>query len=90
MTGRGVLGEGQAPTPSNARRRCPDGQARRPTDLPLDDDGLVDEAKAKAAVDAPIAGKPQPATRRPIGEVAHGARPEMQEDGLAALLRRGA
>ncbi len=66
-----------------------------PTDLPftddlLDDDGLVDEDKVRAAVDALIERKPHLAARRPTGNVGQGARPETPEIGLADLLRRGA
>ncbi len=71
------------------------GKLADPTDLPftdelLDDDGLVDEAKVRAAVDALIVRKPHLAARRPSGDVGQGARPEAKEEGLAALLRRGA
>ncbi len=72
------------------------GKLADPTDLPftdelLDDDGLVDEGKVKAAVDDLIKRKPHLAVRRPIGDVGQGARPEAPADGgLAALLRRGA
>jgi hypothetical protein len=71
------------------------GKLADPTDLPftddlLDDDGYVDEAKVRAAVDDLIKRKPHLAARRPRGDVGQGARPESQEEGLAALLRRGA
>ncbi len=72
------------------------GKLADPTDLPftddlLDDDGLADEDKVQAAVDALIKRKPHLAVRRPIGDVGQGARPEAPADGgLAALLRRGA
>ncbi len=71
------------------------GKLADPTDLPfsgelLDDDGLVDEAKVRAAVDDLLARKPHLAARRPTGDVGQGARPEGGEVGLAALLRRGA
>jgi hypothetical protein len=49
-----------------------------PFDLPfdealLDDDGLVDEAKVAAAVDALLVARPHLATRRPSGDVGQGA-----------------
>ncbi len=71
------------------------GKLADPTDLPyddalLDDDGLVDEDKVRAAVDALIERKPHLAARRPTGNVGQGARPETPEIGLAAMLRRGA
>ncbi len=71
------------------------GKLADPTDLPftddlLDDDGLVDEDKVRAAVDALIERKPHLAARRPTGNVGQGARPETPEIGLADLLRRGA
>lgn len=71
------------------------GKLADPTDLPftedlLDDDGLVDEAKVKAAVDELLERKPHLAARRPSGNVGQGARPEAEEIGLAGLLRRGA
>ncbi len=70
------------------------GKLADPTDLPftadlLDDDGLVDEDKVRAAVDALIERKPHLAARRPTGNIGQGARPELQEEGLAAMLRRG-
>jgi hypothetical protein len=65
------------------------------TDLPFDEallgeDGFFDEDKVRAAVDELVKRKPHLAARRPTGNVGQGARPEAQEDGLAALLRRGA
>ncbi len=71
------------------------GKLADPTDLPftddlLDDDGLVDEDRVRAAVDDLIARKPHLAVRRPTGNVGQGARQERSEVGLAALLRRGA
>jgi hypothetical protein len=71
------------------------GKLADPTDLPftddlLDDDGLVDEAKVRAAVDDLVQRKPHLAARRPTGDVGQGARPEAPEMGLASLLRRGA
>ncbi len=71
------------------------GRLADPTDLPftddlLDDDGLVDEDKVRAAVDGLIKRKPHLAARRPTGNVGQGARPEVEEVGLASLLRRGA
>ena len=71
------------------------GKLADPTDLPfsdelLDEDGLVDEGKVRAAVDDLIKRKPHLAARRPTGNVGQGARPEPQEEGLAAMLRRGA
>ena len=56
----------------------------------LDDDGLVDEGKVQAAVDDLVKRKPHLAARRPRGDVGPGPRPEGQELGLAAMLRRGA
>lgn len=66
-----------------------------PTDLPfseelLDDDGVPDPDKVGAAVEELVRRKPHLAARRPRGDVGQGARPEAQEEGLAALLRRGA
>ncbi len=71
------------------------GKLADPTDLPftddlLDDDGLVDEDKVRAAIDDLIKRKPHLAARRPTGNVGQGARPEVPEIGLAAMLRRGA
>ena len=71
------------------------GRLADPTDLPfsedlLDDDGLVDDGKVRAAVDELIARKPHLAARRPRGDVGQGARPEPDDTGLAGLLRRGA
>jgi hypothetical protein len=71
------------------------GKLADPTDLPftddlLDEDGLVDEAKVRAAVDDLLQRKPHLAARRPTGNVGQGARPETPEIGLADLLRRGA
>lgn len=64
------------------------------TDLPYDDDllddvGVPDPDKVLAAVDDLIARKPHLAARRPRGDVGQGARPEVEEIGLASLLRRG-
>ncbi len=71
------------------------GRMADPSDLPfsedlLDDDGLVDNDKVTAAVEDLLRRKPHLAARRPRGDVGQGARPELQEEGLAALLRRGA
>jgi hypothetical protein len=71
------------------------GKLADPTDLPftddlLDEDGLVDEDKVRAAVDDLVKRKPHLAARRPTGNVGQGARPEAPEIGLAAMLRRGA
>ncbi len=70
------------------------GKLADPTDLPftdnlLDDDGLVDEDKVRAAVDDLVKRKPHLAARRPTGNVGQGARPETATFGLAELLRRG-
>ena len=71
------------------------GRLADPTDLPftddlLDDDGVVDEDKLCAAVEDLIKRKPHLAVRRPTGDVGRGARPEVPDVGLAAMLRRGA
>ena len=71
------------------------GRMADPTDLPyddelLDDDGVPDEAKVQAAVEDLLRRKPHLAARRPRGDVGQGARPEVVEEGLASLLRRGA
>lgn len=71
------------------------GKLADPTDLPLtddllDDDGLVDEIKVRAAVDDLVQRKPHLASRRPSGDVGQGARPETKPVGLAEMLRRGA
>ncbi len=71
------------------------GKLADPTDLPftddlLDDDGLVDEDKVRAAVDALLERKPHLASRRPTGDVGQGARPTEPEFSLAGLLRAGA
>lgn len=71
------------------------GRLADPTDLPftddlLDEDGLVDDEKVRAAVDALLERKPHLAARRPTGDVGQGARPEAEVVGLASLLRRGA
>jgi len=65
------------------------------TDLPydeemLDDDGVPDPDKVLAAVEDLLGRKPHLGARRPRGDVGQGARPERQEEGLAAMLRRGA
>ena len=44
----------------------------------------------QAGVDDLIKRKPHLAARRPTGNVGQGARPEVPEIGLAAMLRRGA
>ena len=71
------------------------GKLADPTDLPfdealLDEDGYVDESKVQAAVDELVKRKPHLAARRPRGDVGQGARPEVDDIGLGALLRRGA
>ncbi len=71
------------------------GRLADPTDLPfteelLDDDGLVDETKVRTAVEDLIKRKPHLAARRPTGDVGQGARSEVPDMGLAAMLRRGA
>ncbi len=71
------------------------GKLADPTDLPftddlLDDDGLVDEDKVRAAIDDLLQRKPHLAARRPTGDVGQGARPDPAPLGLADLLRRGA
>ncbi len=71
------------------------GKLADPTDLPftedlLDDHGLVDDTKVQEAVEDLIKRKPHLAARRPTGDVGQGARPEIPEIGLGALLRRGA
>ena len=71
------------------------GKLADPTDLPfteelLVDDGLVDEVKVSEAVEELLSRKRHLASRRPAGDVRQGARPEVQEEGLPALLRRGA
>jgi len=71
------------------------GRMADPTDLPydeemLDDDGLPDVGKVTAAVEEMLKRKPHLAARRPRGDVGQGARPEVTEEGLASLLRRGA
>ncbi len=62
------------------------------TDLPygaelLDDDGLVDEPKVRAAVDALLVRKPHLASRRPTGQVEQGVRENEQGVSLVGLLR---
>ncbi len=71
------------------------GRLADPTDLSydeelLDEDGVPDPDKVLAAVEELLKRKPHLAARRPRGDVGQGARPEQQEEGLAALLRRGA
>lgn len=66
-----------------------------PSDLPydaalLDDEGLVDEEKVRAAVDDLIAAKPHLASRTPRGDVEQGARDDSVDVSLAGLLRAGA
>ena len=70
------------------------GRLADPTDLPftddlLDDEGLADTVKVQAAVDELLARKPHLAARRPRGDVGQGARQEVDDTGLGALLRRG-
>jgi hypothetical protein len=71
------------------------GKMADPTDLPydeemLDDDGVPDPDKVLDAVEDLLRRKPHLAARRPRGDVGQGARPEVAEEGLASLLRRGA
>jgi len=66
------------------------GRLAAPTDLPFDDDGLVDEGKVSAAVDQLLVRKPHLASRRPAGDVGQGARAEVQPVSLVGLLRAGA
>jgi hypothetical protein len=66
------------------------------SDLPyaddlLDEHGLPDEAKVRAAVDTLLERKPHLAARRVVGDVGQGARPDTAgEVSLAGLLRAGA
>jgi hypothetical protein len=60
-----------------------------PSDLPftddlLDDDGLVDEIKGRAAVEDLVKRKPHLATRRPTGNVGQGVRLEAPSGNAAA------
>ncbi len=62
------------------------------TDLPydaelLDDDGLVDEPKVRAAVNALLVRKPHLASRRPTGSVDQGVREDEAGVSLVGLLR---
>lgn len=53
----------------------------------LDDEGMVDTAKVRAAIDALIERKPYLAARRPVEPIAQGARPEPVSVNLANILR---
>lgn len=72
------------------------GRLADPSDLAydealLDDDGLPDPAKVRAAVDTLLERKPHLASRRPVGDVGQGARPDGPDGvSLAGLLRAGA
>lgn len=71
------------------------GRLADPTDLAYSDDlcdehGVPDEAKVAAAVDELLERKPHLASRRPVGDVGQGARPEPDGVSLAGLLRAGA
>ncbi len=66
-----------------------------PTDLPYSDDllndqGVPDADKVRAAVDDLLKRKPHLAARRPTGDIGQGARFAAAEEGLAFLLRRQA
>ncbi len=68
------------------------GKLADPTDLAysddlLDDNGLVDEGKVRAAVDALLERKPHLAARRVVGDVGQGARPSEDAFSLVGLLR---
>lgn len=56
----------------------------------LDDDGLPDPAKVRAAVDGLLASKPHLASRTPRGDVDQGARDDAADISLTGLLRAGA
>lgn len=59
--------------------------------MTTDDDGLLDAAKVRAAVDDLIAAKPLLASRTPRGDVHQGARDDADDTvSLAGLLRAGA
>ncbi len=68
------------------------GKLADPTDLPyedglLDEDGLPDEGRVRAAVDALLERKPHLAARRVVGDVGQGARPSEPAFSLVGLLR---
>ena len=72
-----------------------EGRLHDPADLPwsddyLDDDGLVDTAKVRAAIDQLVERKPYLAARRPVEPIAQGARPEPARVNLATILRERA
>jgi hypothetical protein len=72
-----------------------EGRLHDPADLPwsdeyLDDDGLVDTAKVRAAIDQLVERKPYLAARRPVEPIAQGARPEPSSVNLASILRERA
>lgn len=72
------------------------GRLADPSDLPYDaealcdEDGVPDAGKVAAAVDALLTVKPHLATRRPVGDVGQGARPDTTGVSLAGMLRAGA
>jgi hypothetical protein len=67
-----------------------------PTDLDgtldmLDDDGLPDSDRIRAAAEALVAAKPHLASRRPAGDIDQGARGTVPEPvNLAAIIRQAA
>jgi len=72
-----------------------EGRLHDPADLPwtddyLDDEGMVDTAKVRAAIDALVERKPYLAARRPVEPIAQGARPEPVSVNLASILRERA
>lgn len=73
---------------ASATGRLVDVDAFTFTDDMLGEDGLVDEAKVRTAVDALIEAKPYLARRTPITPIAQGVQPEAPETpGLFALIR---
>lgn len=56
----------------------------------LNDDGVIDESKVKAAIDALLERKPYLAARRPSSPLPQGVMAESERVSLAALLRQRA
>lgn len=67
----------------------PDDLRADPADL-VDDDGLPDPGKVRAAVETLIEAKPHLASRTPRGDIDQGARDDENELSLSEFLRRGA
>lgn len=63
------------------------GKLADPTDLPFDEDHIIDAGKMTAAIDELLTRKPHLASRRPRGEIGQGVSPAAGSVDLAAILR---